>query len=96
MKHSTTLVGIRSARRHSGGPHNVPWGHGVRPDVITGIPTLVITGGWNDEYETIAGALARHGARHVVLKGATHRPQDLLGFAAAVDEFTHVLSSTAE
>jgi hypothetical protein len=66
---------------------NVPWGHGVRGGMITGIPTLVVSGGWNEEYETIAGLLADHGARHVVLEGATHRPQDLPAFAASVDEF---------
>ncbi|GAB3631429.1 hypothetical protein GCM10027421_07820 [Microbacterium shaanxiense] len=66
---------------------NVPWGHGVRSGMITGIPTLVVTGGWNDEYETIAGVLTRHGARHIVREGAAHRPQDLPGFATAVEEF---------
>lgn len=66
---------------------NVPWGHGVRSGMITGIPTLVVTGGWNDEYETIAGVLTRHGARHIIRDGAAHRPQDLPGFATAVEEF---------
>ena len=66
---------------------NVPWGHGVRGGMITGIPTLVVTGGWNNEYETIAGALTRYGADHVVLEGAAHRPQDLPGFAPAVEKF---------
>jgi pimeloyl-ACP methyl ester carboxylesterase len=66
---------------------NVPWGHGVRAGMITGIPTLVVTGGWNDEYETIALALTPRGARHVVMEGATHRPQDLPDFAPAVEEF---------
>ena len=64
---------------------NLPWGHGVREDVLDGIPTLVVTGGWNDEYETIAGILAGRGAHHVVLPGAQHRPQDL-------EEFTHVVA----
>ena len=71
---------------------NVPWGHGVRAGMITGIPTLVVTGGWNDEYETIALTLTRYGARHVVLEGAVHRPQDLPVFASAVDEFTHSIA----
>lgn len=70
---------------------NVPWGHGVRAPMIDGIPTLVATGGWNDEYETIAGVLAESGAAHVVLEGATHRPQDLVGFASAVEVFTRTL-----
>lgn len=42
---------------------NVPWGHGVRPAMLTGVPTLVVTGGWNDEYEVIAEVLAAHGAQ---------------------------------
>ena len=66
---------------------NLPWGHGVREDMLDGIPTLVVTGGWNDEYEVIAGVLAGRGARHVVLPGAQHRPQDVDGFAAVVAEF---------
>lgn len=70
---------------------NVPWGHGIRSEMITGIRTLVVTGGWNDEYETIAGQLTQYGARHLALEGATHRPQDLAGFASAADEFERTL-----
>ncbi|MFB7250523.1 alpha/beta hydrolase [Microbacterium sp. NPDC056234] len=70
---------------------NLPWGHGVREDVLDGIPTLVVTGGWNDEYEVIAGLLEERGARHVVLPGAQHRPQDVAGFAALVAEFQTTL-----
>ncbi|HWK77519.1 alpha/beta hydrolase [Microbacterium sp.] len=66
---------------------NVPWGHGVRRGMISGIPTLVVTGGWNDEYETIARALLEEGAEHRVIEGAQHRPQDLPGFAAIVAAF---------
>jgi hypothetical protein len=40
----------------------------------TGRPVLVITGGWNDEYELIAEKIA--GSRHVILSGYGHRPQD--------------------
>ncbi|MDP3952728.1 alpha/beta fold hydrolase [Microbacterium sp.] len=71
---------------------NVPWGHGVRVGMITGIPTLVVTGGWNDEYELIARTLAESGAEHLVLDGATHRPQDLPGFASVVKEFERRLT----
>lgn len=70
---------------------NVPWGHGIRSEMIAGIPTLIVTGGWNDEYETIARALERQGARRIVLEGAAHRPQDLPGFAPTVEEFDHEL-----
>lgn len=66
---------------------NVPWGHGVRRHLLESIPTLVVTGGWNDEYELIAHVLAQHGAQHLMLEGAAHRPQDLPAFAASVDDF---------
>jgi len=72
---------------------NVPWGHGVRVHMMAGIPTLVVTGGWNDEYEIIARELTRNGARHVVLDGAAHRPQDLPGFLPAARAFTLSLTS---
>jgi pimeloyl-ACP methyl ester carboxylesterase len=72
---------------------NVPWGHAVRVHMMTGIPTLVVTGGWNDEYEIIARKLTRYGARHVVLDGAGHRPQDLPGFSPAVHAFMLSLSN---
>lgn len=41
-----------------------------------GIPTLVVTGGWNEEYEEIASALAQLGATHRRLTGFGHRVQD--------------------
>lgn len=66
---------------------NVPWGHGVRASMLDGLPALVVTGGWNAEYETIAEVLAAHGAEHRVLSGAGHRPQDMAGFADLVAEF---------
>ncbi|WP_243225353.1 hypothetical protein [Microbacterium sp. CIAB417] len=69
----------------------LPWGHGVRASAVDGIPTLVVTGGWNEEYEVIAGSLTRHGARHVVLTGARHRPQDVPEFAPLVAEFEAAL-----
>lgn len=70
---------------------NLPWGHGLRGDEAAGIPTLVVTGGWNDEYEAIASALTRHGARHRVLPGAGHRVQDTPRFQRVVDEFEREL-----
>ena len=66
---------------------NLPWGHGVRLRLLDGIPTLVVTGGWNDEYETIATVLQGEGAEHVVLSGAQHRPMDLPEFERVVQEF---------
>lgn len=72
---------------------NAPWGHGIRPEMLAGIATLVITGGWNAEYEVIAALLADHGAACRILTGAAHRPQDVVGFAALVDEFERSLVS---
>lgn len=66
---------------------NLPWGHGVRASMLLGIPTLVATGGWNDEYERIAQVLTEGGAQHVVLAGAQHRPMDLPAFAETVRTF---------
>lgn len=66
---------------------NLPWGHGVRTSMVFGVPTLVVTGGWNGEYEEIASVLAAEGAQHQVLSGAEHRPQDLPGFPASVADF---------
>lgn len=74
---------------------NLPWGHGVRREMLDGIRTLIVTGGWNDEYETIAEALASRGAEHRVLVGAQHRPQDLPGFRDIVAGFIRALGSTA-
>lgn len=70
---------------------NLPWGHGVREQMLDGIPTLVVTGGWNAEYERIAAILDARGAQHVVIDGAAHRPQDLPPFRAAVEGFERTL-----
>ena len=64
-----------------------PWGHKIDASVFEELPTLVVTGGWNDEYEAIASRLVEVGAEHVRLPGARHRPQDLPGFEPAVAEF---------
>ncbi len=65
----------------------MPWGHSVEASAVTQIPVLVLTGGWNDEYEAIAAVLADHGARTRRLDGAKHRPQDHPDFDATVTEF---------
>lgn len=71
---------------------NLPWGHGVRDPMLGGAPTLVVTGGWNDEYEVIAQVLADHGATHRVLPGHEHRPHDSGRFVHVVDEFVAALA----
>ncbi|WP_214443695.1 hypothetical protein, partial [Mycobacterium tuberculosis] len=45
----------------------LPWGHGIRDRFVRGVPTLVVTGDWNEEYELIARRLVDVGADHVVL-----------------------------
>ncbi|WP_066517119.1 alpha/beta hydrolase [Curtobacterium ammoniigenes] len=65
-----------------------PWGHDIDPEVITPLHTLVLTGGWNAEYEAIASALSDHSATHVRLEGNKHRVQDHPDFERVVAEFT--------
>lgn len=60
--------------------------------MVASIPTLVVTGGWNDEYETIAGVLVAHGASHHLLRGHQHRPQDAPGFLDVVTPFVESLA----
>lgn len=64
-----------------------PWDHGVDAAVFADVPTLVVTGGWNDEYEAIASRLVAEGAAHVRLPGTRHRPQDHPAFEAEVAAF---------
>ncbi|MCM3695623.1 alpha/beta fold hydrolase [Microbacterium oleivorans] len=64
-----------------------PWGFGVDAAMLRGIATLVVTGGWNAEYDAIADVLQREGARRLTLPGHGHRPQDHPEFAAAVEAF---------
>lgn len=65
-----------------------PWGHGIHATVFGAVPTLVVTGAWNDEYEAIAECLVQAGAAHVHLTGHRHRPQDHVDFEALVADFT--------
>ncbi|WP_113718478.1 alpha/beta fold hydrolase [Arthrobacter dokdonensis] len=54
--------------------------------IVPGVPTLVVTGGWEPLYEEIAAYLAATGARHEVTRGG-HRPQDSEAGAALIEEF---------
>jgi hypothetical protein len=60
--------------------------------MISGIPALVITGGWNDEYEVIAGELSACGAMHRVIPGHAHRPQDSEEFGPLARAFEDSLA----
>jgi len=54
--------------------------------IVPGVPTLVITGGWEPLYEEIADYLVTTGARHVIARGG-HRPQDGAEGAALIEQF---------
>jgi pimeloyl-ACP methyl ester carboxylesterase len=54
--------------------------------IVPGVPTLVVTGGWEPLYEEIADYLATTGAKHVITRGG-HRPQDTEAGAALMGDF---------
>lgn len=54
--------------------------------IIPGVPTLVITGGWEPLYEEVAGYLESTGATHLVLRSG-HRPHDTADGAARIEQF---------
>jgi hypothetical protein len=53
-----------------------PWELAIDPTVIRSRSTLVVTGDWLPLYAEIASALEGLGARHSVVRGFGHRPQD--------------------
>lgn len=65
-----------------------PWDHGIDGSEFSTVPTLVVTGDWNEEYEAIAEQVTGFGAEHVRLEGFRHRPQDHPGFESVLAEFT--------
>ncbi|WP_426996112.1 alpha/beta fold hydrolase [Pseudarthrobacter sp. N5] len=60
--------------------------------IVPGVPTLVLTGGWEPMYEEVAHYLAATGAIHRTAPGA-HRPQDSAEGAALVKQFLRRRSS---
>jgi pimeloyl-ACP methyl ester carboxylesterase len=67
--------------------------------IVPGVPTLVLTGGWEPLYEEIAGYLRETGALHRTAAGG-HRPQDsregdryLRAFIADVGRRRHAWAS---
>lgn len=82
----TTPEGLLAAERQRMLPG--PWTLDT-PD-RTGVPTLIVTGGWNDEYETIAAHV--DGAVHVVLAGHGHRPQEHQDATRVVLDFVRAAS----
>ncbi len=70
-----------AARIHLQAP---PWEAPLH--IVPGVPTLVLTGGWEPLYEEIAAYLETTGAKHVVTRGG-HRPQDDREGAALIEAF---------
>ncbi|MFZ3452686.1 alpha/beta fold hydrolase [Arthrobacter sp. 7Tela_A1] len=59
-----------AARRRMQAP---PWDAPL--EIVPGVPTLVLTGGWEPLYEEVAAFLESTGAEHIAA-GGNHRPQD--------------------
>lgn len=55
-------------------------------EIVPGVPTLVLTGGWEPLYEEVAGFLVSTGAVHRQV-GGNHRPQDTDAGRQAIREF---------
>ncbi|WIE81464.1 alpha/beta hydrolase [Curtobacterium sp. MCSS17_016] len=58
----------------------------------TGVPTLVVTGGWNAEYEAIADTMTD--VEHIILTGHGHRPQDHPDLVAVARDFIERVTET--
>ncbi|MDT0194201.1 alpha/beta hydrolase [Arthrobacter sp. AB6] len=71
LQHPATVEEKRSARRLR--LQVPPWEAPLH--IVPGVPTLVLTGGWEPLYEEIAGYLRETGALHRTAAGG-HRPQD--------------------
>ncbi len=71
---AATADALRSSRRSR--LHGAPWRHAVDPACLAETRMLVLTGGWNEEYEEVAAALVALGAEHAVLTGHGHRVVD--------------------
>jgi pimeloyl-ACP methyl ester carboxylesterase len=54
--------------------------------IVPGVPTMVLTGGWEPLYEEIAGYLKETGALHRIAAGG-HRPQDSVEGDRAIRSF---------
>lgn len=62
--------------------------------IVPGVPTLVVTGGWEPLYEEVAAYLAATGAVHRVVQGG-HRPHDSAEGDALVRGFLRTGSGQA-
>lgn len=64
-----------------------PWEAKLDPGLFASIPTLVVTGNWNAEYEELAGKLVGFGASHRQLPGFGHGVQHSPDFNVLLTEF---------
>ncbi|MHA7303975.1 hypothetical protein ACX80E_01820 [Arthrobacter sp. TMN-49] len=53
--------------------------------IVPGVPTTVITGGWEPLYEEVAEYLSATGAQHITHRSG-HRPQDTFDGAALIEK----------
>jgi hypothetical protein len=79
---STSSRASRRARAHGARRR-----HPVDPAALARTRTLVLTGGWSDEYEEVAAALVELGAKHEVLAGHGHAVADHPGCAERIRAF---------
>ncbi|MHA7276839.1 alpha/beta fold hydrolase [Arthrobacter sp. HLT1-21] len=89
-RHPATSEARRAARRLK--MQLPPWEAPL--DIVPGVPTLIVTGGWEPLYEEIADYLAVTGAHHVVAPGG-HRPQDATEGDTLIREFIAVHANPA-
>jgi len=64
-----------------------PWDADLDPTVVARVPTLVVTGKWNPEYEELAARLVELGASHRQLEGNGHSAQEHPEFEAVMREW---------
>ena len=62
--------------------------------IIPGVPTMVLTGGWEPLYEEAANYLVSTGAQHVIVRGG-HRPHDTPEGASHIEQFIHAAEEGA-
>lgn len=97
-----STVGVRADTQHPAVPGTAPGGESAALaaarlyvqappweaplQIVPGVPTLVLTGGWEPLYEEVAEYLVTTGAIHRTTRGG-HRPHDTPEGAAVLSEF---------
>lgn len=85
----STQEAKRSARRLR--LQSPPWEAPLH--IVPGVPTLVLTGGWEPLYEEVAEYLAATGAQHRITAGG-HRPHDTVEGDAVIRGFIRAVPRT--